>query len=135
MNKSIFVAAVLVAVVAVVGCKPKAPYGLIPISGVATYQGQPIPEGFRIEFEPTDGSRASFGNIEAGGRFEAIHTASQKGVKAGPCKVRIYWNKNPETEPVPEEYSEMMAKYGMSGPDALDVTIEKKSKDFKVEFP
>ena len=136
MNKTIYIAALLVAtLVTICGCKPKAPYGLVPIAGVATYQGQPIPVDFRVEFEPTDGSRSSFGNIQEGGKFEAVHTASQKGVKAGMCKVRVYWNKNPLTDPVPEEYEEMIEKYGMTGPDAPEVEITKKDKNFKIDFP
>ncbi len=135
MNRRVFLASLAsAAVVAVSGCGPKAPYELVPISGVATYQGQPLPTGFRVEFEPTDGSRPSFGNIQDGGKFEVIHTASQKGVKAGMCKVKVYWNGNPETDPVPEEFAEMLSKYGMSGTDVKEVEIKKKDNNFKVDF-
>ncbi|MCF0234117.1 MAG: hypothetical protein HUK22_03965 [Thermoguttaceae bacterium] len=115
------------------GCKPKAPYSLVPISGVATYKGTPLPEGFLIQFEPTDGSRPSSGIIREGGKFEAVHTPSQKGVKSGPCKIRAYWNKPPELEPCPEEYVEMVEKYGMTG-EGMDVTIEKKNPNYEVKF-
>ncbi|MBQ7110044.1 MAG: hypothetical protein IJO06_02385 [Thermoguttaceae bacterium] len=135
MNRRVFLASLAsAAVVAVSGCGPKAPYELVPISGVATYQGKPIPTGFRVEFEPTDGSRPSFGNIQEGGKFEVVHTASQKGVKAGPCKVKIYWNGNPETDPVPEEFAEMMSKYGMTGSDVKEVEIKKKDNNFKLDL-
>ncbi len=135
MNRRVFLASLAsAAVVAVSGCGPKAPYQLVPISGVATYQGKPIPTGFRVEFEPTDGSRPSFGNIQEGGKFEVVHTASQKGVKAGPCKVKIYWNGNPETDPVPEEFAEMMSKYGMTGSDVKEVEIKKKDNNFKLDL-
>ncbi len=133
MNRRVFLAS-LAAVVAVGGCAPKAPYALVPISGVATYQGKPIPNGFRVEFEPVDGSRASFGNIQEGGKFEAIHTPSQKGVKTGMCKVKIFWNDNPEINPVPEEYAEMIAKYGMSGTDVKEIEIKKKNNNLKIDF-
>ena len=135
MNRRVFLASLAsAAVVAVSGCGPKAPYELVPISGVATYQGKPIPTGFRVEFEPSDGSRPSFGQIQDGGKFEVVHTASQKGVKAGACKVKIYWNGNPETDPVPEEYAEMIAKYGPSGTDVSEIEIKKKDNNFKLDL-
>lgn len=135
MNRRVFLASLTTAaVVAVSGCAPKAPYALVPISGVATYRGEPIPTGFRVEFEPTDGGRPSFGQIQAGGKFEVVHTASQKGVKAGPCKVKIYWNGNPETEPVPDDFAEMIVKYGPAGTDAPEIEIKKKDLNFKLDL-
>ncbi|MBP3557394.1 MAG: hypothetical protein J6K20_06785 [Thermoguttaceae bacterium] len=136
MNRRVFLASLMTsaAVVAVSGCGPKAPYELVPISGVATYQGKPIPTGFRVEFIPADGSRSSFGNIQEGGKFEAVHTPSQKGVKSGTCQVKIYWNDNPEINPVPEEYAEMIAKYGHTGTDVKEIEIKKKDKNFKIDF-
>ena len=135
MNRRVFLASLAsAAVVAVSGCGPKAPYDMVPISGVATYQGAPLPTGFRVVFEPTDGSRSSFGNIQEGGKFEAVHTASIKGVKAGTCKVKVFWNGNPETDPVPEEFAELMSKYGMTGTDVKEVEITKKDNKYKVDF-
>ena len=116
------------------GCKPKAPYALVPIKGVATYNGQPLPEGFSIQFEPEDGSRPSFGKIGPGGSFEAIHTATQKGVKTGKNVVKVYWNEPPELNPVPEEYKNLMAKYGFTGSETMTVDIQKKDSNFTVDF-
>ena len=129
-----FLGLVCACLFATIGCAPKAPYSLVEISGVASYQGTPLPEGFRVEFAPTDGSRPSFGVIHPGGKFELVHTASQKGAKVGTCKVRVYWNENPQTNPAPEEYQEMLSKYGMTGEDAPEVEVSKKDKDFKVNF-
>lgn len=136
MNRRLLILSFLSCCVAVAfcGCGPKAPYELVPIEGVATYQGTPLPVGFIIQFEPTDGSRPSSGIIREGGTFEAVHTASQKGVKQGPCKIRVYWNEPPELKPVPEEFAEMVARFGMSGPDAPEVEIKKKDKKFEVKF-
>ena len=129
-----FLGLVCACLFATIGCAPKAPYSLVEISGVASYQGTPLPEGFRVEFEPTDGSRPSFVIIQPGGKFELVHTASQKGAKVGTCKIRVYWNENPQTNPAPEEYQEMLSKYGMTGEDAPEVEVSKKDKDFKVNF-
>ena len=117
-----------------VGCAPKAPYDLVPIKGVATYNGKPLPEGFTLQFENADGSRPSIAKIGPDGSFEAIHTASQKGVKPGSNAIVVYWNDPPEVNPVPEEFAGLVKKYGFTGTDKMTVDISKKDANFKVEF-
>ena len=135
MNRRMFLASVGAgALVAISGCKPKAPYALVPISGTVTYQGKPLDERFHIQFEPDDGSRPSMGKIGSDGSFEAVHTASQKGVKQGPCAVVVYWNGDPVVDPVPEEFADMVAKYGFTGSDKLKVEISKKDTKFEVKY-
>ncbi len=136
MNRRLLILSFLSCCVAVAfcGCGGKAPYKLVPIEGVATYQGTPLPVGFIIQFEPTDGSRPSSGIIREGGKFKAAHTASQMGVKQGPCVVRVYWNEPPELKPVPEEYEDLIARCGMTGEDAPQIEIKKKDTNFEVKF-
>ena len=122
------------ALLTLVGCKPKAPYDLVPISGVAKYKGQPLDERFHIEFTPKDGSRPSMARINADGTFEAVHTASQKGVKPGPNEIIVYWNEDPTVTPVPDEFKEMMEKYGFTGNAKLTVEITKKDNKFEVNY-
>ncbi len=42
--------------------------GVVPIRGVVTYQGKPVPEG-RIEFYPVEGGRPSSSEIQSDGSF------------------------------------------------------------------
>lgn len=133
-RRAFLLATLTLGTLASTGCKPKAPYTLVPIKGVVKYNGQPLPEGFTVQFEPEDGSRASFGKINSDGSFEAIHTATEKGVKAGKNAVRLYWNDPPEVNPVPEEYKALMAKYGFGGSDTMTVEITKKDNKFEVNF-
>ena len=109
-------------------------YELVPISGVVKYKGQPLDDKFHIEFTPKDGSRPSMARINADGSFEAVHTASQKGVKPGSNEVIVYWNADPTVTPVPDEYKEMIAKYGFTGTDKLTVEITKKDNNFEVNY-
>lgn len=135
MNRRSFLAtAALGSVALVVGCGPKAPYQVVPISGVATYNGQPLPVGFTVQLEPPDGSRASVGVIREGGKFEMVHTTAQKGAKTGSNTVRVYWNDPPEINPVPDEYKKLMAKYGFGGTENMTVEITKKDTNFKIDF-
>lgn len=122
------------ALLTLVGCKPKAPYELVPISGVVKYKGQPLDDKFHIEFTPKDGSRPSMARINADGSFEAVHTASQKGVKPGSNEVIVYWNADPTVTPVPDEFKEMMEKYGFTGKAKLTVEITKKDNNFEVNY-
>ena len=135
MDRRTFLASASVGALAVVcGCKPKAPYSLVPISGTVTYQGKPLDDRFHLQFEPTDGSRPSMAKVNADGTFEAVHTASQKGVKPGENKIVVYWNDPPEVNPVPEEYKDLFAKYGFTGSEQLTMTIEKKDSKFEVKY-
>ena len=133
-RRSFLTTSALGSVALVVGCKPKAPYALVPISGVATYNGKPLPTGFTVQLEPPDGARASVGVIREGGKFEMVHTPSQKGAKPGTNVVHIYWNDPPEVNPVPDEYKNLMAKYGFSGSEKMTVEVSKKDANFKIDF-
>ncbi len=116
------------------GCKPKAPYELAQIAGTVTYQGKPLDERFHIQFVPSDGTRPSMGKLDENGHYEAVHTLAQKGVKPGPCTIEIHWNANPNVTPVPDEYKELIAKYGFTGSEKLSVEIVGKDKKFDIDF-
>lgn len=137
MNRRAFLSASFGAVLCgvVAGCNnAKAKYALVPVKGVVTYQGKPLPSGFRVEFAPADGSRASFGNLADDGTFEAIHSPQQKGVKTGTCKVQVYWNADPTVTPVPDEYKDLIARYGFTGTENYTVEISKKESNLEIKF-
>ncbi len=136
MNRRSFLATTGVGALCLVcGCKPKAPYEVVPFSGKVTYQGKPLPNTFHIEFQNDDGSRPSMGKIiDDAGSFETWHTGTQKGVKPGSNTVTVYWDSDPTVTPVPEEYADMIAKYGFTGTDKLKVDIKGKDSKFEVKF-
>ncbi|MGL6193882.1 MAG: hypothetical protein ACRC2T_03565 [Thermoguttaceae bacterium] len=131
--KILCVLSVLV-LIAVTGCGPKAPYQVVPIAGNAYYDDKPIPEGFRIDFCPVNGTRTSVGIIKGTeGAFTAIHSADQDGVATGPCKVNVGMVDALSNQP-PAEFAAMVAKYGF-GTDGIPVEITKKNMKIKIEFP
>ncbi len=120
---------------AVVGCGGnKAPYGVVPVAGVVTYKGAPLPQNFKIDFLPEDGKRGS-GAILRGndGAFTAVHTVSQDGVPTGKCKVTVAWAGPIGTSP-PEEFAPLLQKYGF-GKEGLPMEITKKDLKMKIDFP
>ena len=135
MNRRVFLASIgLGAAALACGCKPKAPYDLVPVSGTITYQGKPLDDRFYIEIQNEDGSRPSIGRPDATGKFEAIHTNTQKGVKPGKNTIVVYWKNNPEVDPIPEEFQPMFKKYGFTGSEKLTIDISKKETNLEIKF-
>ena len=136
MNRRSFLATTSAGALCLVcGCKPKAPYEVVPLTGKVTYQGKPLPKEFHIEFQNDDGSRPSVGKIlDDSGSFETWHTGTQKGVKPGSNTITVYWDNDTAVVPVPEEYTEMIAKYGFGGSANLKVDIKGKDSKFEVNF-
>jgi len=118
--------------VTLLGCGPKAPYDVVRLEGVATYAGQPIAPGFRLEFRPLDGKRVSTAMTKDGGSFVAAHTAHQDGISVGNHQVTIQWD--PLGPPVAPEYAPMLEKYGY-GTEGLKIEITKPDKKYKLDFP
>ena len=74
------VAAVAVAAAVLCGCGRGGPE-VVPIEGVATHHGEPVPS-LRIYFVPTDG-RPSWGVTDGNGRFVLDYDPEHKGAKVG----------------------------------------------------
>jgi hypothetical protein len=111
------------------GCDSKVPYDLVPIEGIATYQGKPLPEEFIIVFQPSDGSRSSEGIVKKGGKFQLIHTPQMVGAKVGTNTVFVR-----PIRVVPEGYKEFVNQYGL-GATGFPVNIDRKNSAFKLDFP
>jgi len=124
---------VVVLLLCIAGCGVKAPYPVVPIEGVVTWGGKPIPKEFTLKFRPESGMNESTGFIKDGGKFATIHTVDIDGVPTGKCTVRVIWSGGDGTFP-PDEYKPLVGKYGFTS-EGLPVEITKKDKNMKLDFP
>ena len=131
--RSVLFVSLLAILFTAIGCAPKAPYGIVEIAGVATFNGKPLPKDFKIDFNPDDGKRSSSAIILADdGKFVASHTVSQDGVPAGKCTVFVSWAGDIGTSP-PAEYGPLFEKFGF-GKEGMPVEISKPDKKFNLDF-
>ena len=74
------------------GCgRPRDFQPTVPVSGVVTYRGQPVPQG-RIQFAPDmtgPGVRAAFGNLDSRGRYTLSTYGKGDGAIVGTHRVAI----------------------------------------------
>jgi hypothetical protein len=76
------------------GCEQR-PYGLAPVSGVVTLDGNPVP-GAQVSFQPQGGSDnenpgpGSAGVCDDSGRYVLTTIRNEPGAVPGPHAVRIY---------------------------------------------
>ena len=83
----------LLLLAAVIGCS-NSPYPLVPVSGVVTLDGQPLPNA-RVAFEPQsqgqglDVGPGSYGKTNAEGHFELETIDGTPGAIVGPHRVAI----------------------------------------------
>jgi hypothetical protein len=115
------------------GCSPKAPYDVVPIEGIVTWNGKPLPKEFGLKFRPENGANESTGFIKDNGKFVTFHTIEISGVPTGHCTVRIAWNGGDGTTP-PPEYQPLLKKFGFQS-EGLPLEIKKKDKSLKLDFP
>jgi hypothetical protein len=77
-----------------IGCD-SAQYGLAPVSGIVTLDGQPVP-GAQVSFQPqgsgtnTNPGPGSTGLCDDSGRYELTTIRKEPGAVPGPHAVRIY---------------------------------------------
>lgn len=97
---------------ALAGCEPDAPkleiLNVAPVSGVLTYQGEPLQQ-HEVIFYPTDGRRAAVGLTDAEGRFSLGTNKAGDGAPPGMHKVSVKFL------PVTAEDLESMAPSDASG--------------------
>ncbi|WP_299462169.1 hypothetical protein [uncultured Gimesia sp.] len=128
MTRLMSAAAFAVMVVIGVGCSERAPDmpELGQVHGAVTLDGKPLP-GVSLLFEPEQG-RTSTAKANPEGVYEALYLIDEKGVKLGPCSVRVEWGIDESGPAIP-------AKYGSKSELKLEVKpgdnifdIEMKSK-------
>jgi hypothetical protein len=84
----------------VAGCKSEPGEKLVPVSGTATVNGQPVPAG-NVTFYPDRGKgnetqHQPMGVIGAGGQYELSVPGGRKGAPPGWYKIVVYAVDNPQ---------------------------------------
>lgn len=112
---------------------------MVPVSGILTYQGQPIPQVY-LRFEPDDltTKATSMAVTDAGGRFE-MFIGSTPGVYRG--KVKVYCDdplaamggRTPVPREVETAYRELCKKYG-AGQSTYEETIDKPVSNMELKL-
>jgi len=76
--------------------------GLPSVTGTVTIDGQPAPEGLKIDFQPdVPNSSSSTGFTDASGHYEMRFTPAKPGVMAGMNKVQVYVPRKIGSEGIP----------------------------------
>lgn len=138
MRKHLLVGARSIIVLAVVwltnGCGPSGPT-VVPVSGVLTRGGQPVPN-LEIFFMPTQG-RNSVGHADEQGRFSMQYTADQDGALVGTHKVFVVFNppqSGAERAAAPAELRPILDKYGTLDKTPLTLEITKRVSDLEIKL-
>jgi hypothetical protein len=136
MKKLYTIFLIVLFTVTIFGCSPKAPYDVVRIEGVVTYDGKPLPPDFLLRFRPENGRNESTGFIKENGKFTTIHTVDIDGVPTGKCTVRVQWNGSdaPIPIPPPAEFQPLIKQYGFQS-EGLPIEITKKDLNLKIDFP
>jgi hypothetical protein len=100
----------------------------VPVSGVLTYKGKPVPNA-SVVFQSLDGKVSSWGTTDAAGTFTLSTYATQDGAPPGKYKVTVSAGAPKEVEPgvLPDEppggfKSPVPGKY--SNPATTDVVMD-----------
>ena len=118
----------------IIGCGKgkKSKYNVVKFGGKATYDGQPIPEGFFILFTPGEGKQSG-ASVKAGGEFYAKYSGAEDGVQSGSLKVTVDWDEE-ERGAVPAGFEDLVKTYG-SQEGALTITVDKANQNYALDFP
>jgi hypothetical protein len=136
MSVRLIPVAVLGVLLAAAGCGSDGPK-IVPISGVATYKGEPVPS-LLLTFTPEKG-RPSWGVTDSGGRFTLEYDAKNKGALVGNHTVSAtYRASSPDEEmgkvkPHPA-VKVVTEKYGDSVKSPYKVEITGPSDNLEVKF-
>ncbi len=110
---------------------------VVEVSGVATHNGQPVPN-LLVTFQP-DGGRPSWGITNAEGKFTLEYTATEKGAMVGHHGVSaVYRAGTPDDEMSGKGQTAavkaVQAKYGDSAKSPMRVEIKQPEKNLELKF-
>ncbi|QDU11666.1 carboxypeptidase regulatory-like domain-containing protein [Gimesia aquarii] len=126
MTRMMLLAALSIMVVMSVGCSDRAPDmpELGRVHGTITLDGKPLPD-VTIYFEPEKG-RPSTAKANPDGFYEAFYLIDAKGVKIGPCSVRVEWGIDDSGPAIP-------VKYGIKSELSLNVKPGDNTYDIEMK--
>ena len=123
-----------------VGCGKSGPE-VVPVSGVITYQGEPLAKAF-MEFLPDEG-RASWAQSDENGEFELHYRKGQMGARTGTHSVTVSFRaasmddeiarQQGKLKPHPDEET-ILEKYGANGSDPIRVEIPERMDDLEIKL-
>lgn len=119
---------ILFVISTLVGCGSKHP-GLVPVSGIVTIDGKPIPIG-QVRLSP-EGHRAAVGRIEKDGKFALTCFELYDGAPVGTHRATVT-----AVEQVNEQSNKWYAplKYASEAKTELLVTIDGPTDNLKIEL-
>jgi hypothetical protein len=100
------------------------------VEGTVTLDGQPLPEA-QVEFQPQGEGRPSYGETDAGGRFELQFGVDQPGAMVGTHTVRITTGGMESTGDGPPTIIEEKVPPQYNTETQLEKTVEPGSNEFE----
>ena len=133
MSRSPFLKLVSCSVLMIVsGCGGSAPEkaaslsSTVAVKGKVSLKGKPLTQG-SVSFEPTDGGREAFGNINSDGSFTLTTFAKEDGAVRGTHRVAVKAAGGGKKDPVPLKYQ----SYSSSG---VEVTVAEDKPEITIEL-
>ncbi len=111
----------------------KSQYGVVKFAGKATFDGQPIPEGFKIVFTPAEG-RQSAAAVKADGEFYARYSSAEDGVQKGSLKVTVGWDEE-DKGPIPAGFEDLVKAYSGDPENYMEISVDKANTSYELNFP
>jgi len=103
----------------------------IPVNGVVTYQGKPVPDA-SIMFYPSQGRKPATGKADASGKFQLSTFGSNDGVIAGEHKVTV--NAFEKTSEGVSMKSAIPVKYSNPSSTPLTLTVSESDDEIKLDL-
>jgi hypothetical protein len=145
MRICILLLGLLPVVVSSAGCRPEGPE-VVPVSGVLTRQGKPLPN-MQVWFKPAEG-RPSWGASDEAGRFTLNYARGQDGARVGKHKVWVKYDPRPldaaeemaiqsgrkKGPSQPSDLQAILEKYGTEGGSPIEIVVEEPIEDLEIEL-
>lgn len=119
--------AILSATAIMIGC---AEGDMGQVSGTVTLNGQPLPDA-DVTFTPVEGGRPSFGTTDSNGKYDLLHTKSQKGAIVGTHTVTITTYEESDDQVTREE--KVPTKYNLETELKETVKAGSQTIDFELD--
>lgn len=106
------------------------------VSGVVSFDGQPAPQGVKVEFQPqAENASPSYGVTAASGRYTMVFSASQEGVMVGQNVVRLSFEKEYDehgNEVVPKELKHLTIPASYAAESELTFDVKSGGNTFDI---
>jgi len=122
----------LIFVCALLGTCSRSGPQIVPVSGVVTHNGKPVPF-VTVYFQPTSG-RPSLGNCDGEGRFTLGYTREQNGAKVDTHTVYVVYFGEAAAGPAPPDWKEIYKKYGTPELSPLKIDVTKAMKNLEIKL-